>query len=207
MNTPCDKNDLEDRIIRVARSLFIERGFAETSMSDIAATVGINRPVLHYYFRTKSRMFQAVFGDIVQSIVPTVFTILAQKDKPLDDRIGEIVDAYYALFLAHPRLPMFIVREMNRDADLLIRTAMHLQLPEQLHDTFISLREEMDSGKVKRIPIRFLFYNFYGMLSIPFLTQDFTHTIFLEKDENMGEMLKKWKVYIIAQMHHLLLPD
>ena len=84
---------------------------------------------------------------------------------------------------------------------------MHLQLPEQLHDTFISLREEMDSGKVKRIPIRFLFYNFYGMLSIPFLTQDFTHTIFLEKDENMGEMLKKWKVYIIAQMHHLLLPD
>ena len=61
MNTPCDKNDLEERIIRVARSLFIERGFAETSMSDIAATVGINRPVLHYYFRTKSRMFQAVF--------------------------------------------------------------------------------------------------------------------------------------------------
>ena len=89
MNTPCDKNDLEERIIRVARSLFIERGFAETSMSDIAATVGINRPVLHYYFRTKSRMFQAVFGDIVQSIVPTVFTILAQKDKPLDDRIGK----------------------------------------------------------------------------------------------------------------------
>ena len=207
MTATSDKGNLEERIIQVARSLFIEKGFAETSMSDIAATVGINRPVLHYYFRTKSRMFQAVFGDIVQSIVPRVFTILTQTDKPLDDRIGEIVDAYYALFLANPRLPMFIVREMNRDADLLIRTAIHLQLPEQLRGAFTSLHEEMERGRLKRVPIRFLFYNFYGMLSIPFLTQDFTHTIFLEKDEDMKEMLAKWKAYIVAQMHHLLLPE
>lgn len=46
-------NDLERQIIETAQQLFIEKGFAGTSMSDIAATVGINRPTLHYYFRTK----------------------------------------------------------------------------------------------------------------------------------------------------------
>ena len=45
-------NDLERQIIETAQQLFIEKGFAGTSMSDIAATVGINRPTLHYYFRT-----------------------------------------------------------------------------------------------------------------------------------------------------------
>lgn len=55
-----ENNELEYQIIETAKQLFIEKGFVETSMSDIAAKVGINRPTLHYYFRTKDRMFQAV---------------------------------------------------------------------------------------------------------------------------------------------------
>ena len=71
-------DNMEERILKAARSLFIEKGFEETSMSDIAANVGINRPGLHYYFRTKERMFHAVFEDIILSIVPKVFTILME---------------------------------------------------------------------------------------------------------------------------------
>ena len=52
-----EHSDLEQQIIKTAQQLFIEKGFVETSMSDIAATVGINRPTLHYYFRTKDKMF------------------------------------------------------------------------------------------------------------------------------------------------------
>ena len=48
-----ENNELEYQIIETAKQLFIEKGFVETSMSDIAAKVGINRPTLHYYFRTK----------------------------------------------------------------------------------------------------------------------------------------------------------
>ena len=58
-----EHSDLEQQIIKTAQQLFIEKGFVETSMSDIAATVGINRPTLHYYFRTKDKMFKAVFGS------------------------------------------------------------------------------------------------------------------------------------------------
>lgn len=43
-----EHSDLEQQIIKTAQQLFIEKGFVETSMSDIAATVGINRPTLHY---------------------------------------------------------------------------------------------------------------------------------------------------------------
>ena len=64
--------DTEARIIDAARELFIEKGYAATSMSDIAARAGMNRPALHYYFRTKERMFRAVFGGIVDEIVPRI---------------------------------------------------------------------------------------------------------------------------------------
>ena len=90
MKTSHNSKDLEKEIIENAKQLFIEKGFAETSMSDIAARTGINRPVLHYYFRTKDKMFQAVFGSIVLSFVPQVQDIILQKDLPFRERAGKI---------------------------------------------------------------------------------------------------------------------
>ena len=119
---------MENKIIDTARIVFIEKGYAETSMSEIAARVGINRPALHYYFRTKDKMFQAVFGSIVSSVIPKVFEALTHREKSIAQRVGGIIDAYYTLFLENPRLPMFMLRELNRDPDLLIKTIQQLNV-------------------------------------------------------------------------------
>lgn len=202
-----ESDNMEEKIIKAAKSLFIEKGFAETSMSDIAARVGINRPGLHYYFRTKDKMFQAVFGDIVLSIVPKVFDILIQQKRSIASRIEEVVNAYYSLFMANPRLPMFIIREMNRDMALLIKTATELNVPEKLNVVVDSLQEEMNDGKLKQVPLRFLFYNLYGLLVMPFLTQDMAYSLFLEENESFEDLLDKWKPYIISQLNALLVPE
>ena len=67
-------NNIENKIIETAQQLFVKNGFTDTNMSDIAAAVGINRPTLHYYFRTKDKMFQAVFGNIILSLAPEIQT-------------------------------------------------------------------------------------------------------------------------------------
>ena len=67
---------IEARIVEAARALFIEKGYADASMSDIAAAAGIKRSTLHYYFRTKDRLFQAIFADIVREIFPRIQVIL-----------------------------------------------------------------------------------------------------------------------------------
>lgn len=85
-----EHSDLEQQIIKTAQQLFIEKGFVETSMSDIAATVGINRPTLHYYFRTKDKMFKAVFGSIVMSLMPKIQDIVKQ-DIPFMERLSMII--------------------------------------------------------------------------------------------------------------------
>ena len=85
-----EHSDLEQQIIKTAQQLFIEKGFVETSMSDIAATVGINRPTLHYYFRTKDKMFKAVFGSIVMSLMPKIQDIVKQ-DIPFMERYIQIL--------------------------------------------------------------------------------------------------------------------
>ena len=195
---------MENKIIDAARSVFIERGYAETSMSEIAARVGINRPALHYYFRTKDKMFQAVFGNIVSSIVPKVFEALTHREKTIAERIEIIIDAYYALFLENPQLPMFMLRELNRDSNLLISTVQELNVVDTARNALASLQEEMNGGKLNKVPLQFIFYNFYSLLSIPFLTMDISSKVFGNNEEQFKTMLSDWKQNIIAQMQNLL---
>ena len=195
---------MENKIIDAARSVFIEKGYAETSMSEIAARVGINRPALHYYFRTKEKMFQAVFGSIVSSVVPKVFDALTHKEKSISQRVEGIIDAYYALFQENPQLPMFILRELNRDSDLLINTIQQFNVMDTIHNALASVQEEMNEGKLKKVSLQFTFYNFYSLLTFPFLTKDISTKVFQNDDKAFRAMLVEWKQNIIAQMQNLL---
>lgn len=195
---------MENKIIAAARNVFIERGYAETSMSEIAARVGVNRPALHYYFRTKDKMFQAVFGSIVSSVVPKVFEALTHKEKSIAQRVGDIIDAYYSLFLENPRLPMFMLRELNRDSDLLINTIKQLNVMDTARKALDSVLEEMNEGKLKKVSLQFAFYNFYSLLTFPFLTKDISTKVFQNNDEDFLAILSEWKQNIISQMENLL---
>lgn len=195
---------MENKIIEAARTVFIERGYAETSMSEIATKAGINRPVLHYYFRTKDKMFQAVFGSIVSSVIPQVLDAIMQREKSIAERIECIINAYYSLFESTPYLPLFMLRELNRDPELLIKTIMGLNITETMRKAITSLQEEMEEGKLKKVPLQFIFFNFYSLLTFPFLTIDISRKIFDNNEESFRKSLDEWKKNIIFQMENLL---
>ena len=172
-----ENNELEYQIIETAKQLFIEKGFVETSMSDIAAKVGINRPTLHYYFRTKDRMFQAVFGSIVMSLLPKVQEII-QQELPFIDRVSLILDKYITLFTENPDMPKFICGEIQRDVNHLLDAAKEMQFEE----TFLIIKErllmEMEAGRLKKVPIHTIFITFYGLLTFPLITKNLITSIF-----------------------------
>ena len=195
---------MENRIIDAARAVFIEKGYAETSMSEIAAKAGINRPALHYYFRTKDKMFQAVFGSIVSSVIPKVFDAIMHKEKSVAERTECIIDAYYSLFINTPQLPLFMLRELNRDPEMLIKTILGLNVADTMRKAISSLQEEMDEGKLKKVPLQFIFFNFYSLLTFPFLTIDISRKVFENNDDTLRESLTEWKKNIVFQMENLL---
>lgn len=195
---------MENRIIDAARAVFIEKGYAETSMSEIAAKAGINRPALHYYFRTKDKMFQAVFGSIVSSVIPKVFDAIMHKEKSVAERTECIIDAYYSLFMKTPQLPLFMLRELNRDPEMLIKTILGLNVADTMREAISSLQEEMDEGKLKKVPLQFIFFNFYSLLTFPFLTIDISRKVFENNDDTLRESLTEWKKNIVFQMENLL---
>src|SRR5213079_854717 len=47
---------VENEIYEIAIRLFAERGFAGTSLQDIADALGITRPALYYYVKSKDEL-------------------------------------------------------------------------------------------------------------------------------------------------------
>ena len=195
---------MEERILACAEKLFLERGFDGTNMSDIALSVGINRPTLHDYFRTKDKMFRAVLARIVLSFVPRVYDIVVNSEKPVAERISQVFDAYMAIFLAKPCLPLFMAREVQRDFDFLLRMLQQEQIDRYVRKIIRALEAEMDAGKLKKVPLRTLFYTFYGLMVFPFLSRRLTESLLLAEGETFEEMLEKWKRQVVAQVCVLL---
>lgn len=60
----------EQKILQAAHKVFTTRGLAGARMQDIADEAGINKAMLHYYFRDKDKLFEMVFTREAQKFFP-----------------------------------------------------------------------------------------------------------------------------------------
>ena len=195
---------MENKIIQAAKETFLKKGYKETNMSDIAAAVGLTRPAMHYYFRTKERLFQAVFGEILLSFLPKIKDLI-NADIPLEEKIGKIVDEYFVILTETPELPLFLMKEASRDFDAFVKVAIGSNIVELGNNVFSALEEEMAAGRIKRVPLIEIFYTFYGLVTVPFMTLPVATQVFGE--ENITNTINnQWKSRIINYVTLLLKP-
>ena len=62
----------------------------------------------------------------------------------------------------------------------------------------------MDEGKLKKVPLRTLFYTFYGLMIFPFLSRRLTESLLLAEGETFADMMEEWKKQVVAQVCALL---
>lgn len=206
MTTPADNLSVEQNILRCAKQEFLAKGYQKANMSAIAERAGINRTTLHYYFRTKDIMFQAVFSGIISSFVPEIHRIILEN-KPFSDRISEVVDVYYGILKENPSLPLFVFGEIQRDPKHLYNTIRTLEFGQYAARIRDSILAEMDAGKLRKMPIEFVVYTFYGLVILPFVTRPLAEIIFDWTDNNYEEKMTLWKQHVIRQMDNALTPD
>lgn len=116
-------NEMESRIIEAAKRVFVRKGYEAATMSDVAAEVGIGRTALHYYYRTKEILFDAIFGQLLSSLLPNIDRVLDEKSTMLE-KMPVIVDLYMGIVRANPMFPNFVVGELNRDPERLFQTVL-----------------------------------------------------------------------------------
>ncbi|MGE0076615.1 MAG: TetR/AcrR family transcriptional regulator [Bacteroidales bacterium] len=109
------EKDTELKILEAAKRIFVLKGLDGARMQEIADEAGINKALLHYYFRSKDQLFMMVFKVEVGKFFPSLLPILKSKELNNEEKIRQIVELYINLFLSNPFLPVFIIREINRN--------------------------------------------------------------------------------------------
>ncbi len=102
----------EARILEAAHAVFLRRGTAGARMQEIAAEAGVNQALLHYYFRSKDRLAEAVFRRAASRLLPAVVEVLG-SDLALESKVERIVALEIDNLLAAPFLPGYIISELH----------------------------------------------------------------------------------------------
>jgi AcrR family transcriptional regulator len=105
--------DAESRIMHAAHTVFIRRGTAGARMQEIADEAGVNKALLHYYFRSKSHLADAVFLGVARELFPKV-SDTAMADLSLEQKVRQIIVMYLDQFTRTPYVPAYLIGEMSQ---------------------------------------------------------------------------------------------
>ena len=105
------------KIAETARELFLEKGFDGVKMQELADRAGVNKGLLHHYFKNKQSLFDEVFANAINQLFGKLEKGFDQEGS-LKDKINMIVDAYFEMLLSNPKLPIFVFSELNKDPEL-----------------------------------------------------------------------------------------
>ncbi|MGC8865445.1 MAG: TetR/AcrR family transcriptional regulator [Bacteroidales bacterium] len=170
----------EQAILEAARKVFVEKGFDGARMQEIADEAGINKALLHYYFRSKDKLFETVFLEAFVRVVPSVLVIL-NSDEPLFKKIERFVNSYLDVLMENPVIPGFILHELShnqkRIGSLIRGTGLNPQF-------FIAqIYREIDAGNIKNCDPRQLIVNMLSMCIFPFVAKPILQAVFFRNSE------------------------
>ncbi|MEO0556588.1 MAG: helix-turn-helix domain-containing protein [Bacteroidota bacterium] len=188
--------DTETRILEAAHRVFVRRGVAAARTQEIADEAGVNKALLHYYFRSKQKLADAVFVQSASRLFPQLLGALA-SDLPLREKLQAAIDAEIDALEASPFLPGYILCELRADPARL-SDLLHAAVPvEQIRTTvFASLQRQIDAeveaGRLRPVEPQVLLVSLISQLIFPHAA---SHMLQLAAglDEDAQRQLTEWR--------------
>ena len=103
----------EQRILDAAHAVFLRRGTAGARMQEIAEEAGVNKALLHYYFRNKERLAQAVFRQVALQLLPPVIGVLSSTELGIEDKVARVIELEFEHLSRSPFMPGYLISELN----------------------------------------------------------------------------------------------
>lgn len=164
----------ETRILDAAHAVFLRRGTAGARMQEIAREAGVNPALLHYYFRSKARLSEAVFKRAAAELLPEAFRILG-SDRPLEEKVAAIVEHEHARLLATPYLPAYVLSELAHHPERARQfvSAVTGMAPEEIGRTVMArlktqIQEQVKAGRMHPIEPDQFVVNLMSLCIFPF---------------------------------------
>ncbi|PWJ59062.1 AcrR family transcriptional regulator [Dyadobacter jejuensis] len=190
------------QIIEVAEGLFAKKGFAGTSIRDIAQEADINVSMISYYFGSKEKLIEALFSVRMAETETTMVNILENQDLTAMQKVNIWLDSVVGRFMFRKNFHNIVMREQlssNRSetitAFIMDLKMRHIDLMKQLIS--LGIREGVFK---ENLDMSLMMTTIYGTVNQAIANQDFYRRLnqleHLSEEEFNLYLLEKLKVHL-----------
>ncbi|MCX6146369.1 MAG: TetR/AcrR family transcriptional regulator [Candidatus Kapabacteria bacterium] len=167
-----EQENTEEKILNAARKVFTSKGYAAARMDDIAKEAGMNRALIHYYFRSKDKMFQIIFEEKFRIFFLSISSVLT-SDNDVKEKVVNLIRMYFEQLIENPDLPLFIINAVNASPENFIKLTNKLNVsPKEAFKSFhIQVQKEVEEGKIRNIKPYVLILNILSLSIFPFIAR------------------------------------
>lgn len=189
--------DTEKLILETARKHFVQNGYAGARMQEIADEAGINKAMLHYYFRSKEKLYHEIIVQTLNHIIPKFAQAVASEGS-FWERMENVIDTYTSVLIENPDIPFFIMSELSQQRERFVEELKNRAAYFPAAQNFIAtMMSEMQAGRIKEVPPFHLFLNIVGMTVFPFMAKPIFRTIFDVSEQDFEILMKERKTIIM----------
>jgi len=157
----------EEKIFEAATDVFVDKGMDGARMQDIAIHAGINKALLHYYFRTKDQLFNAVFEMITRKILKK-FAPVFDENLSLEAKIRFFFKEHITFLQENPKLPGFILNEVNRNPNRIKKLLKNIDFDKLWQELYKQHKNELENYNITEASMPQLIISVAAISVFPF---------------------------------------
>ena len=154
--------------------LFLEKGFHETSMREIAKAAGVGKSTLYDYFKSKDEILVSYFEDEIQKITTNAQNI-AQQDLNVSEKLAQIMEFHLRYLVDNKLFYLKLTVEAQR---LALGSQQQIQVARHAYQDMLRalIEEGIQSGEFREINPLFAARSIFTLLSTAVFTSRPTGT-------------------------------
>ncbi|NHM05480.1 MULTISPECIES: TetR/AcrR family transcriptional regulator [Flavobacterium] len=184
----------ETEILIAAKEIFQQKGMAGARMQEIADKAKINKALLHYYYRSKQLLFEAVFKSAFSLLAPQLNKVL-NDDSDLFEKIRKFTENYVSFVIKHPYLPNFVVQELNKNPEFVQKLRSEKNFP-SIEKFKLQVSDAINQGIIKPIEAEQLFINIISLNIFPFIGEPLLMALVNVDKESYNKILENRKTEV-----------
>ena len=196
--TQAEKENTEEKILEAAKKIFVTKGNDGARMQEIADEAGINKSLLHYYYRSKEKLFSAVFQFAFKKFAPNLMGIF-ESEGDIFSKISTFIHNYIDLIGKNPFIPMFILNEVNKKnagfvGSMIKNSGINIDALEKI------IKNEIEKETIKPTDAKHLIVNIIALCVFPFISRPIVQVVVFNDDKKEYDLFLESRKEEVSKM-------
>lgn len=191
-------SDSEEAIFRAAIEEFGKSGKTGARMKAIAEGAGVNKALIHYYFRDKDHLYDAVFDFVFERFIETL--VYAVRDaETFEEVLWSVIDRYMDFLNKYNQYPLLLQQEFDTGGKTWQKKYNEAQDKYKMTPSAVfkqRMREAVERGEIRKVDPLQTWITVLGACAYTFIAYPIIQCLRPDLEQHKSKFLQERKKHI-----------